>query len=424
MITLIKQGHVVDPSQNIDSVMDIIIQDSLIKEITPKAKDSLRVDKTIEAKGMFVLPGLVDMHVHLREPGFEHKETIKTGTKAALRGGFTTVAAMPNTFPVNDNAGITEYIRQKAQTEGLCTVLPIGAVTKGQAGEELAEMGMMKEEGCVAFSDDGNPIDKSIIMRRALEYSKAFGMVVISHCEVKSLSEGGVMNEGPLSLSLGLKGIPNIAEDIMVYRDIALSKHTGGRLHIAHVSTSGSVQIIREAKAQGVNVTAETCPHYFTLTEAEVSGYNTNAKVSPPLRTEQDIQAIKEGLKDGALDVIATDHAPHSRDEKLMEFDLAPPGISGIETALSMSLALVHQGVLTLPELVAKMALNPSRILGIDKGTLQQGAKADIVIIDLNKECKVNAKAFESKGKNTPIDGWSFKGAPIVVIRHGKVYEW
>jgi dihydroorotase len=426
MKVLIRNGHVVDPSQGLSGVCDLLIENRRIRKIYSRAsKLTLGPrDRTIDARGLYVLPGLVDMHAHLREPGFEYKETIRTGTHAAVRGGFTSVCAMPNTSPVNDNAGITEYIIRKAHKEGFCSVFPIGAITKGQGGEELAEMGMMKEEGCVAFSDDGKPVMGSIIMRRALEYSMAFDVPVISHCEDLGLSEGGVMNEGLLSHTLGLRGIPRAAEDTMVFRDVRLAELTGGRLHIAHVSTEGSVGIIRDAKKRGIRVTAETCPHYFSITEDAVEGFNTNARVNPPLRAGRDLEAVKKGLRDGTIDAIATDHAPHHGDEKLRQFDQAPPGISGLETALSLSLSLVHQGVLSLEELVKRMALNPSRILGLDKGTLAEGADADVVIVDLNMSFKVSAGAFLSKGKNTPFDGWELRGAPVMTITGGKVHEW
>ncbi len=352
MKILIKNGNIIDPSQGIDGIGDVLIEDGKIKEVGIKGKGQNARSKeqksgaesaelrTIDAKGLMVFPGLIDMHVHLREPGFEYKETIKTGTAAAIKGGFTTVCCMPNTFPVNDNASVTEFIKRKASQEGCCSVLPIGAITKGQKGEELAEIGTMRNEGCIAFSDDGQPVMNSLIMRRALEYSKAFNVPIISHCEDLTLSEDGVMNEGLMSVTLGLKGIPAEAEQIMIFRDILLAELTGGKLHIAHVSTEGSVNLIRNAKKRGVHVTAETCPHYFSLTEEAVKGYNTNAKVNPPLRTARDIEAIKEGLRDGTIDVIATDHAPHHRDEKMREFDMAPFGISGLDTALSLSLKL------------------------------------------------------------------------------------
>jgi len=434
MRILIKNGHIVDPSQKIDEVGDILIEDGKIKELMMqdagykmqdrKIKDHESDSRIIDAKGLYVLPGLVDMHVHLREPGFEYKETIKTGTMAAIKGGFTTVCCMPNTYPVNDNASVTEFIIRKAAQKGYCTVLPIGAITKGQKGKELAEIGTMINEGCIAFSDDGHPVMNSLIMRRALEYSKTFDVPVISHCEDLTLSEGGVMNEGLMSVTLGLGGIPAEAEQIMVFRDILLAELTGGRLHIAHVSTEGSVNLIRDAKKRGVNVTAETCPHYFSITEDAVKGFDSNAKVNPPLRTERDIKAIKEGLRDGAIDVIATDHAPHHRDEKLREFDMAPFGISGLETALSLSLRLLEEGILTMNQLVEKMVLNPSRILRLNKGAFKVGANADIAIVDINKEYRVESERFVSKGKNTPFEGWVLKGMCFLTICKGKVYEW
>jgi len=446
MNILIKNGHIIDPSQGIDRVGDILIEDGKIKEVHIQGKEQrakppptppspsrgegkgegeslLSESRIIDAFGLIVIPGLIDMHVHLREPGFEYKETIKTGTMAAVKGGFTTVCCMPNTFPVNDNASVTELIIRKAAQEGLCTVFPIGAITKGQKGEELAEIGTMRKEGCIAFSDDGQPVMNSLIMRRALEYSKAFNVPVISHCEDLTLSEGGVMNEGLLSVTLGLSGIPAEAEMIMVYRDISLAELTGGRLHIAHVSTQGSVKLIRDAKKRGINVTAETCPHYFNLTQDAIKDFNTNAKVSPPLRTERDIEAIKEGLRDGTIDIIATDHAPHHKDEKQREFDMAPFGISGLETALSLSLKLVQKGILTINQLIEKMTLNPAKILRIDKGTLKVGSDADIVILDINKEYEVESERFASKKKNTPFEGWVLEGMPILTIYRGRAYE-
>lgn len=432
MRILIKNGHIIDPAQGIDGIGDILIERGKIKEVRmqkakakiPKSKIQNPKSRTIDAKGFIVMPGLIDMHVHLREPGFEYKETIKTGTTAAVKGGFTTVCCMPNTFPINDNASVTEFIMRKAAEEGSCSVLPIGAVTKGQKGEELAEMGTMVKEGCIAFSDDGYPVMNSLIMRRALEYSKTFDVPIISHCEDLTLSDNGVVNEGLMSVTLGLKGIPAESEQIMVFRDIALAELTGARLHVAHVSTEGSVQLIRDAKKRGVHVTAETCPHYFSLTEDAVKGYDTNAKVNPPLRSDRDVHSIKEGLRDGTIDVIATDHAPHHTDEKLKEFDMAPSGISGLETALGSSLNLVHDGVLTLQQLIEKMTLHPSRILRIqDKGMLKVGSDADIVIVDKNREWKVDAEKFISKGKNTPFHGWILKGLAAVTICKGKIYE-
>jgi len=434
MKIIINNGRIIDPSQGIDGTGDIFIENGKIREIRMPAPPPLSKGgrrgvsapdlRTIDASRLLIIPGLIDMHVHLREPGFEYKETIKTGTSAAVRGGFTTVCCMPNTFPVNDNASVTEFIKRKASQEGCCSVLPIGAITKGQKGEELAEIGTMRNEGCVAFSDDGQPVMNSLIMRRALEYSKAFNVPIISHCEDITLSEDGVMNEGLLSITLGLKGIPAEAEQVMIFRDILLAEMTGGKLHIAHVSTEGSVNLIRDAKQRGVHVTAETCPHYFSLTEEAVKGYNTNAKVNPPLRTARDTKAIKEGLRDGTIDAIVTDHAPHHTDEKLREFDMAPFGISGLDTALSLSLKLVNEGVLTLSQLIERMALSPARILGIDRGTLRTGSDADLVIVDLNKEFMVEPERFISKGRNTPFAGWRLEGMPVFTTYKGKLYEW
>lgn len=429
----IINGYIIDPSQSIEGPGDIYIIDGRIKEISLKKrgdkkpkKDLITSDpgiRVINAEGLIIVPGLFDMHVHLREPGFEYKETIQSGTLAAVKGGFAGVCCMPNTFPVNDNASVTEFIKRKASQEGHCMVFPIGAITKGQQGIELAEMGTMRDEGCIAFSDDGQPVMNSLIMRRALEYSKAFDVPIISHCEDSTLSEAGVMNEGLLSVKLGLRGIPAEAEQIMIFRDILLAELTGGRLHIAHVSTEGSVNLIRSMKKRGANVTAETCPHYFSITEEAVKGYNTHAKVNPPLRTDRDIKAIKEGLRDGTIDVIATDHAPHHRDEKLREFDTAPFGISGLETGLGLSLKLVDEGVLTMSQLVEKMAANPARIMQTDMGTIKLNTEASLVLIDKNKSCTIEADKFVSKGKNTPFDGWILEGMPVMTICRGKIYE-
>jgi dihydroorotase len=429
----IINGHIIDPSQSIEGPGDIFIKDGRIKEISLKKRGDKKPKKdlnssdpgirVINAEGLIIVPGLFDMHVHLREPGFEYKETIQSGTLAAVKGGFASLCCMPNTFPVNDNASVTEFIKRKASQEGRCMVFPIGAITKGQKGMELAEMGTMRDEGCIAFSDDGQPVMNSLIMRRALEYSKAFNVPIISHCEDPTLSEAGVMNEGLLSVMLGLRGIPAEAEQIMIFRDIVLAELTGGRLHIAHVSTEGSVNLIRSMKKRGSNVTAETCPHYFSITENAVKGYDTHAKVNPPLRTARDIEAIKEGLRDGTIDVIATDHAPHHRDEKLREFDMAPFGISGLETALSLSLKLVDEGVLTMSQLVEKMAANPARIMQIDRGTIKVNNEASLTIIDKNKKFTVEAAKFVSKGKNTPFEGWTLTGMPVLSICRGEIYE-
>ena len=440
MNILIKNGHLVDPSQGIDGVCDVLVSNGKIQELKPhsargkgqkSAKNNIRRKTeeqgliTIDAEGLLVLAGLVDMHVHLREPGFEYKETIQTGTEAAVAGGITSVCCMPNTNPVNDNASVTDFILKRTMERGFCDVFPVGAITKGQKGEELSEFGMMYEAGCIAFSDDGRPVMDSLIMRRALEYSKIFNVPVISHAEDISLAAGGVMNEGLLSFKLGLKGIPAQAEEIMIARDIALAELTGGRLHIAHVSTKGSVELIRSAKKRGTaDVTAETCPHYFSITEDAVNGYNANAKVNPPLRKKEDLEAIRQGLKDNTIDAIVTDHAPHHRDEKLGEFDLAPSGISGFETSIGLSMKLVDEWGLTLNQLIEKMALNPSKIVGIRKGTLKQGADADILILDTHNEYTVDTARFRSKGKNSPFEGWKLNARPFATISKGRIYTW
>jgi dihydroorotase len=439
MKILIKNGHVIDPSQDIDGIGEILIEGGKIKEVriqkTEHRKSEIRNPRltdgqakseiqVIDASGCIVIPGLVDMHTHLREPGFEYKETIMTGTLSALKGGFTSICCMPNTNPVNDTIAVTEFIIEKALKEGACNVYPIGAITKGQKGKELTEIGNMKKTGCIAFSDDGKPVTNSLIMRRALEYSKIFDVPIISHCEDLRLSEGGVMNEGFISTILGLKGIPKAAEEIMVARDIALCELTGGRLHIAHVSTEGSVKLIKDAKTRGINVTSETCPHYFSLTDESLKSYSTNLKVNPPLRTEKDVEAIKQGLKDGTIDIIATDHAPHHVDDKNKEFDTAAFGISGLETAFALGFQLVEQGVLNLKQLIMRMSLTPSKIIGIRKGTLVVGADADIAIINPEKTFKVDSSNFLSKGKNTPFDGWHLKGTVEKTICRGKVHEW
>lgn len=420
---IITGGRVIDPSSGFDEIADILIEKGKITKIgrIQEAKSG-NIDK-IDAKGKVIVPGLIDMHVHLREPGYEYKETIRTGTEAARAGGITSLCCMPNTNPVNDSRAVTEFILEKARDIGLAEVYPIGAISKGLKGEELSEMGDLVEAGCVAFSDDGRPVMNSELMRRAMEYAKALGIPIISHCEDINLSKGGVMNEGFVSTELGLQGIPKASEEIAVARDILLAEITGVRLHIAHVSSAGSVRLIKDAKQRGISITAETCPHYFLLTEEAVRGYDTDYKVNPPLRTAEDVEAIKEGLKDGTIDVIATDHAPHSMAEKMVEFDYAPFGIVGLETALMASLRLVEEGILTINRLIEKMSCNPAKILNIKKGRLEIGSEADITIIDINKEVKVNPSNFRSKGKNTPFKEMTFKGIPIITIFRGKPKE-
>jgi len=421
MNLLIKNGRVIDPVNKVDGKLDILVSDGKIAKLGKPGSIIATGAEVIDAGDKLVVPGLIDMHVHLREPGFEYKETIATGTAAAKSGGFTAVCCMPNTNPVNDCRPVTEFILAQAAREAAARVCPIGAITKHSQGEELAEMGELRDAGCCAVSDDGKPVMNAALMRKAMEYSRIFDMLVIAHCEDTSLSAKGVMHEGLVSTELGLRGIPRAAEEVMISRDILLAELTGGRLHIAHVSTTGSVRMIRDAKVRGIKVTAETCPHYFTLTDDAVQGYNTMAKMNPPLRTKDDVAAIREGLKDGTIDVIATDHAPHGMDEKAGEFDLAPFGIVGLETALGLSLKLVDSGVLSLETMVRKLSSNPASILKLDKGSLGVGADADITIIDHAQEWTVDSSQFMSKSRNTPFDGWVLKGKAVQTIVGGKI---
>jgi len=418
MNILIAHGHLIDPANKLDEKLDILVSNGRIVKIGKTGSIPNTGAFVINASGKLVVPGLIDMHVHLREPGFEYKETIATGTAAAKAGGFTAVCCMPNTNPVNDNRSVTDFILSQAR-DAAARVFPIGAITKGSQGEVLAEMGELHEAGCHAVSDDGKPVANAAIMRRALEYSKIFDLPIISHCEECTLSANGVMHEGAVSTELGLRGIPRAAEDVMTARDIALAELTKGRLHIAHVSSLGSVQLIREAKMRGVMVTAETCPHYFSLTDEEVRGYNTMAKMNPPLRTTDDVSAIKQGLKDGTIDVIATDHAPHAMDEKSGEFDYAPFGIVGLETALGLTFKLVEEGVLTMSEAIRKLSVNPASILKINLGMLSVGSEADITIIDPAQEWTVDSSQFKSKSKNTPFNGWNLTGRAVQTILEG-----
>jgi dihydroorotase len=423
---LIKNGRVIDPANGIDDQRDIIIEQGTIVEVRPGGTGKEKqhgAEQIIDARGKIVVPGLIDMHVHLREPGHEYKETIRTGCRAAAAGGFTALACMPNTQPVNDNQSVTEYILDRARREGCVTVFPVGAITQGLKGEALAEMGELRAAGAVAVSDDGKTVHNSELMRRAMEYARTFNLPVICHCEDLAMTREGVMNESFTSTRLGLKGIPNAAEEIVVARDIALAELTGCPIHIAHVSTEGAVRIIRDARSRGVKVTAETAPHYFMLTEEQVSSFDTTMKVNPPLRSAQDVAAIKEGLKEGVLDVIATDHAPHSSLEKDVEFDYASPGMVGLETALPLSLQLVAQGIVSLPALVATMTVHPAKILGIPKGTLSPGSDADITVIDVSMKTRIDVRKFNSKGKNSPFHGWELDGGAVYTIVKGKVIK-
>ena len=435
---LISGGHLLDPGQGIDKIGDLLITEGKIAWAGDKGPASLQPDlSTIDATGLIVCPGFIDLHCHLREPGFEDKETIATGTRAAARGGFTTICCMPNTNPPLDTQASIDYVKKTAEAQGVVRVLPIGCITRERQGKELTEMVELAEMGVIGFSDDGEPVASSQIMSLAMDYGRDLGLPIIDHCEDKELSNGGLMNDGWVSMRLGLKGIPAAAEEIMVARDLALAQLTGARLHIAHVSTEGSVELIRRAKEKGIAVTAEVTPHHLTLTEERVMGwqseknnqltYDTNAKVNPPLRTRRDIAALIEGLNDGVINVIATDHAPHTLVDKTCEFGLAAFGISGFETALGCLMALVHNGELDLTTLVSKLTLEPARIIGTkygERGTLKPGCQADITLFDPNKEWVVNSQDFASKGKNTPFDGYQFKGKVMAtLVGGGVVYQ-
>ncbi|MHB8788517.1 MAG: dihydroorotase [Desulfobulbaceae bacterium] len=414
---LFEGGRIIDPRNGADRTGNLLIVDGLIAaEGTPAPADVRRVD----ARGCWLVPGLIDMHVHLREPGQEYKEDIVSGTRAAAAGGFTAVACMPNTRPVNDCMAVTALILERAR-QGFARVYPVGAISKGSQGESLAEFGEMKDAGAVAVSDDGVPVRDSQLMRRALEYAGDHQLAVISHSEEIALSRHGVMNEGQMATRLGLMGIPAAAEAIMVYREIALAEFTGRPVHIAHVSTAMATDLIRDAKARGVKVTAETAPHYFTLTEEAVQGYNTNAKMNPPLRTEGDRQAIRQGLADGTFDVIATDHAPHSQLEKEVEFDLAANGIIGLETAVPLALALVREGVIDAPRFVELLSANPARILGVPGGSLAAGSPADLTVINPDQAFVYTLESVVSKSRNSPFIGWSLQGRAVMTLMAGRL---
>jgi len=421
--TWIKASSVVDPVRGTVEKVELIIEKGKIAEILPlgSVKGKGPRTKVIDASDKVILPGLVDMHVHLREPGYEYKETIATGGRAGVAGGFTTLACMPNTNPPNDCRSVTEFILERAKEVDFCRILPVAAITKGQKGETLTEFGDLREAGAIALSDDGFSVKNSELMRRALEYAKYHGLTVISHCEEADLSRGGAMHEGIISTQVGLPGIPSASEEIMVYRDICLAKLTKCPVHIAHVSTAGSVELIRRAKEEGVPVSAETAPHYFTLDHRAVAGYNTHAKVNPPLRTPEDVQAIKEGLSTGVIDVIATDHAPHSTLEKELEFDKAAFGMIGLSTALPLTLELVRGGVLGLAEAVKKLSYNPASVLGVEAGHLKEGGTADLSLIDPEYEYVFGEEDILSKSKNSPFVGKSLRGRNELTMIGGKV---
>jgi dihydroorotase len=432
---LISGGHLLDPGQKIDKIGDLLVTEGKIAWIGDKGKAPSRAGQdVINAAGLFVCPGFVDLHCHLREPGFEDKETIATGTLAAARGGFTSICCMPNTNPPLDNQASIDYVKEAAESNGVVRVLPIGCITKGRQGKELAEMVELAGAGVVGFSDDGEPVSSSRVMSLAMDYSRDLGLPIIDHCEDRELSDGGLMNDGWVAARLGLKGIPAAAEEIVVARDLALAQLTGAKLHIAHVSTKGSVELVRHAKEKGIAVTAEATPHHLTLTEERVmnrqSGkgnqlaYDTNAKVNPPLRTKEDIAALIEGLRDGVIDIIVTDHAPHTLVDKMCEFGLAAFGISGLETAFACLMGLVHSGELDLMTLIAKLTFEPAKIIGSkngELGTLKSSSQADITIFDQNKEWVVNSREFASKGKNTPFDACQLKGKVMATVFAGRI---
>jgi len=422
---LIQGGHIIDPSRGIDEIGSLLITEGKISWLGKGEIASPQLDcDTLHAQGLIVCPGFVDLHCHLRQPGFEEKETIATGSQAAARGGFTTICCMPNTSPPLDSRATIDYVKSTASSEGVVRILLIGCISKGREGEELAPMSELASAGVIAYSDDGKPVLNSNLMRQALDCSRGLGLPIIDHSEDTLLSEGGLMNEGIISTRLGLQGMPAAAEEIMIARDLILAHLTEARLHIAHVSTEGSVDLIRHAKEKGIKVTAEVTPHHLTLTEEKVIGYNTKAKVNPPLRTKRDTQALIQGLKENVIDAIATDHAPHTEADKLAEFALAPFGISGFETALGSLLSLVHNGQLSLNTLISKLTCEPSKIIGNKYGklgSLEVGVSADVTIFDPNMEWIVDTKAFASKGKNTPLSGSRLKGKVMATISQGKL---
>jgi dihydroorotase len=416
---LITGGRIIDPGQGIDKVADLLIQDGRVSAIgsSLSANDA----EIFEARGLIVSPGFIDLHVHLREPGEEYKETIRSGAAAAVAGGFTSICAMPNTDPVNDNASVTRFIVDKAREAALARVYPIGAITRGSAGVELAEMAEMKEAGAVAVSDDGRPVMNSQVMRHAMEYARDHGLVVVDHCQDLDLAAGGAMHEGRYSTLLGLKGMNRAAEETQVARDIMLAGVTGARVHIAHISTAGSVELVRRAKQEGLSVTCEVTPHHLALTDAAVVGFDTNTKMSPPLRSEEDRAALIEGVRDGTIDAVATDHAPHHMDEKMLEYDNAPFGVIGLETALGVVLTtLHHSGLVGLPRIVEMLTARPARAFSLPGGSLSVGSDADVTVFDPSLEWTVDPRQFKSKSRNTPFAGWPLRGVVVATFVAGR----
>lgn len=422
MKLLIANGYVIDPDQSVNTGKNLLIEDQRLVGFLDRGEKAPADAVVLDATGLVVAPGFIDMHVHLREPGQEYKETIASGVTAAVAGGWTSVCAMPNTDPINDSPAVTRFVIEQGQRAGLANVFPIGSITKGGEGRELAEMGEMKNAGIIAVSDDGRPIPSSGMMRRAMEYARGFDLTVVDHCEDRSLAAGGVMHEGHWSLLLGLKGMPATAEEVDAVRDCALAKLTGAKVHLAHVSTRGTLEAVRRAKELGLSVTCEVAPHHWSLTDEAVSTYDTNTKMNPPLRSSEHVEALLEGLSDGTIDAIATDHAPHHADEKALEFDQAPFGITGLETAVGLAFDLVQKGVITLERLVELCSTNPARIFGLQaRGTLAPGAYADVTLLDPEFKWTFDVSSSKSKSRNTPFSGRAMAGAAVATIVSGRI---
>jgi dihydroorotase len=422
IVIRLRGGRVIDPANKIDTVTDLWIEGGVIAALGDFG--NREADETFDCTGKIVAPGLIDMHVHLREPGREEDETIATGVASAIAGGVTSVACMPNTEPALDSQSSAEFVVQQARRANLANVFPIGAITKGRQGNELSEMGGLVQGGAVAFTDDGTPVSSAEVMRRAMEYARGLGKAILSHSEDLELTKGGVMHEGAVSVRLGLKGMPSAAEEIMVYREIALAEISGAHVHILHVSTAGSVDLIRNGQKKGIRVTGEACPHHLTLTDESLRTFDTNYKMAPPLRTQADIEALIDGLKDGTLSVLATDHAPHALEKKTREFDQAPNGIIGLETFLPISIqALIEPGHLDWPRMLGMMTIAPAQVLGIDRGTLTPGAVADVTVIDPDVEWTIDPTRFKSKSRNGPFGGWKVRGRAEIVMVGGDIKQ-
>jgi dihydroorotase len=426
MRLLIANGYVIDPTQGVNGEKSLLVEDGRVAAVLARGDAPPEGVEVFDATGLVVAPGFIDLHTHLREPGQEYKETVESGAAAAVAGGWASVCAMPNTDPVNDNPAVTRFVIEQAERAGLANVFPVGAITKGSKGEELAEMGEMKRAGIVAVTDDGRPVPSAGLMRRAMEYARGFDLAVMDHCEDRTLTAGGVMHEGAWSLRLGLRGHPALAEEMDALRDCALAQLTGARLHLAHVSTRGALEAVRRAKEKGLHVTCEAAPHHFTLTDERVRDYDTNTKMCPPLRSADHLESVLEALRDGTIDAIATDHAPHHADEKALEYDNAPFGITGLETAVGLALdRLVHEGVISLERLVELCSVNPARIFSLEgRGTLRPGAWADVTVLDPDLEWTFDAAGSKSKSRNTPFDGWTLRGAAVATFVAGRlVYQ-